>query len=147
MDYYKSRATASHNLLYLRITLLIDVVRQRQECFLFEPWILGLVEGEDSHLEASILPDDLGGVFIRVEGVHQDERNVSIVSFVQMLDLKYVRICSEVVNIKSTKDGSLCYAFSTSLEFKLLAYLLYCQIQEGQVVPDWNNRLWALATH
>ena len=86
--------------MYLRVTFLIDVVRQRQECFLFEPRILGLVEGEDPDLEPSVLPDDLGGVFIRVEGVHQDERNVSIVSFVQMLDLKYVRICSEVVDIR-----------------------------------------------
>ena len=115
MDYYKTRATASHNLLYLRISLLINIVRQGQECFLFKPRILGLVEGEDPDLEASILPDDLGGVFIRVEGVHQDERNVSIVSFVQMLDLKYVRICSEVVNIKSTKNGSLSVFYITRI--------------------------------
>ena len=115
VDYYRTRATASHNLLYLRISLLINIVRQGQECFLFKPRILGLVEGEDPDLEASILPDDLGGVFIRVEGVHQDERNVSIVSFVQMLDLKYVRICSESSTYKSTKNGSLNVLYITRI--------------------------------
>jgi hypothetical protein len=52
------------------------------------PWVPALVEGEDAHVEARVLADNLLGVVVSVERVHEDEGNVATVRLVQGLDLK-----------------------------------------------------------
>lgn len=49
--------------------------------------VLGLVEGEDVNVVALVLLDDVGGVLVGVEGVHEDEGHVDIVGAVEVLDL------------------------------------------------------------
>ena len=46
-----------------------------------------LVEGQDSNPEPGVLPDQLVGLLVRVEGVHEDQRNVGVVALVQPFDL------------------------------------------------------------
>ena len=46
-----------------------------------------MVEGLDGDVEAGILPDDLHGVLVSVEAVHQDQRHVGVVLLVEELDL------------------------------------------------------------
>lgn len=46
----------------------------------------GLVEGVDVQLQAFVLADDLLCVIVRVEGVHQYQRYVAFVRFVQVLE-------------------------------------------------------------
>jgi hypothetical protein len=52
------------------------------------PWVPALVEGEDAHVEARVLADDLLGVIVSVKRVHEDEGNVATVRLVQALNLK-----------------------------------------------------------
>lgn len=49
--------------------------------------VLGLVESEDVNVVALVLLDNVRGVLVGVERVHQDEGNVDIVSTVKELDL------------------------------------------------------------
>ena len=47
-----------------------------------------LVEGVDVDLVVFVLLQDLLGVFVGVEGVHEDERHVGVERFVQVLKHK-----------------------------------------------------------
>ena len=49
--------------------------------------ISGLVECEDPDPEPCVFPDQFQGLFVGVEGVHQDQRHVGIVTFVQPFNL------------------------------------------------------------
>ena len=53
-----------------------------------DPGVSRLVEGQDSDPEPCVLPDQLEGLLVGVEGVHEDERNVGVVAFVQPFDLE-----------------------------------------------------------
>ena len=51
-----------------------------------------LVESADVDIEARILPDDLVGVLICVETVHEDQGNICLVFLVEILNLLYCQI-------------------------------------------------------
>ena len=78
--------------------------RHRHQALLVDPRVAGLVEGADAHVEPGIFPamnvrtgllslpgldspDDLVGVLVRVEAVHQDQGHVGVVPLVEELDL------------------------------------------------------------
>jgi len=86
-------------------------LRNRHEGLLVDAGVAGLVEGADLDVEPFVFADDFRGVFVGVEGVHQDQGNVGVISRVQVLDL------------------------------------LHSQVQEGEVPPDCNDGLRALAPH
>ena len=56
-----------------------------QQCDQEERQSPALVEGVDGDLDLTVFPQQFGGVFICVEGVHQHQRHVYIVHFVQVL--------------------------------------------------------------
>ena len=85
--------------------------RHRHHGLLTDARVAGLVEGLDGDVEAGIFPDDLHGVLVSVEAVHQDQRDVGVVLLVEELDLL---------------DG---------------------EVQEGEVVPHWDDGLWSAAAH
>lgn len=49
--------------------------------------IAGLVEGHDINVVTLVLLDDVLGVIISVEGVHEDEWHIDIISSVEVFDL------------------------------------------------------------
>ena len=65
----------------------VGVLGNGEERVLCDPGVPGLVEGEDINIVALVLFDDVGGVIIGVERIHQDERDVDTVDSVQVLDL------------------------------------------------------------
>ena len=52
----------------------------RHERVPVDPRVARLLEGFDPHLEPGIFPDDFLGVGVSEEGVHQEERNIRLVS-------------------------------------------------------------------
>lgn len=78
--------------------LQIVVVRvwDRQERVLEDSRELGLVESSHSDPVALVLLDDLGGVGVGVERVHQQERHVGVVSAVQVLNLSHGQVQERV---------------------------------------------------
>jgi len=67
--------------------LRVGVLGSGEEGVLKNTGELGLVEGEDVDVVALVFLDDVGGVLVGVEGVHQDEGHVDIVGAVEVLDL------------------------------------------------------------
>ena len=55
--------------------------------YLVYPGVSGLVEGVDGDVEARVLSDDLVGVLVRVEAVHEDQGHVGRVLLVEELYL------------------------------------------------------------
>ena len=54
--------------------------------------VAALVEGADGDVEAGVLPDDLHGVLVRVEAVHEDEGHVGVVLLVEELNLLHRQV-------------------------------------------------------
>ena len=54
--------------------------------------VAALVEGADGDVEAGVLPDDLHGVLVRVEAVHEDEGHVGVVLLVEVLYLLHGQV-------------------------------------------------------
>ena len=54
--------------------------------------VAALVEGADGDVEAGVLPDDLHGVLVRVEAVHEDEGHVGVVLLVEELYLLHGQV-------------------------------------------------------
>lgn len=59
----------------------------RKKCLLEDTRVARLVEGGDAKLLVGILLDDAEGIFVCVEGGHEDEGNVNTVSGVEVFDL------------------------------------------------------------
>ena len=53
-----------------------------------DPGISGLVEGQDPDPESCVLADQLEGLLVGVERVHQDQRDVGVVTLVQPFNLE-----------------------------------------------------------
>ena len=68
----------------------LRLVRRRvpwhgEERFLVDARVSGLVEGEDLDVMICVLLDDALRVFVRVERVHEDERHIDTILFVEVL--------------------------------------------------------------
>lgn len=74
-------------LVYIRINVLshIVVLGHRQQRVAADTRKTALIECVDLHLKSFVFPRHLFGVFVGIEGVHQDERNVGVVCFVETL--------------------------------------------------------------
>lgn len=59
--------------------------RNGEEGLLADTGVTGLVEGEDLDVVVGILLDDTLSLIVGIERVHQDERDVGLVSFVEVL--------------------------------------------------------------
>lgn len=70
------------------IIMNIGVLSDRQQTLPVDPRVAGLVERVYVQLQAFVLADHLLRVLVSVERVHQDERDVTFVRFVQMLEKK-----------------------------------------------------------
>jgi len=67
--------------------LRVERLGCRKEGILEDTREARLVEGHDVDAVALVLLDDVGGVVVGVEGVHQDERYVDVVCAIEVLDL------------------------------------------------------------
>lgn len=67
--------------------LRVGALGSGEEGVLEHTRVLGLVEGEDVNVVALVLLDDVCGVLVGVEGVHEDEGDVDVVGAVEELDL------------------------------------------------------------
>ena len=76
----------------LEVPLRLDVLGDGHERLLVDPGVSALVEGEDAHAEAGVLLDDLVGLLVRVERVHEDEGHVGVVLLVERLDLLHGQV-------------------------------------------------------
>ena len=56
----------------------------------------GLVERVDLDVHVRVLAEDFGSVFVRVEGVHQNQRHVRVVLLVQILHVKTPNLLIEL---------------------------------------------------
>ena len=71
----------------------LDIIRDvtslgnGRHCLLADPRIAALVECPDGDVEAGILPDDLHGVLVCIEAVHQNQRNIGRIFLVEILNL------------------------------------------------------------
>jgi len=66
--------------------------RSREEGFLVDTRVTRLVESHEFDTVVRVLLDDSCGIFISVERVHEDERNVDVVSRVEVLSTARKRI-------------------------------------------------------
>ena len=64
----------------------------RHQALPVDAGVARLVEGGDGDVEAGILPDDLHGVLVRVEAVHEDEGHVGGVLLVEELYLLHCQV-------------------------------------------------------
>ena len=74
--------------LRFRVLLSPDVICDGHVGLSVDAGVSRLVEGQDSNPEPGVLPHQLEGLLVGVEGVHEDERNVGVVAFVQPFDLE-----------------------------------------------------------
>ena len=58
-----------------------------EKSLLQDTWVARLIEGSDAELLVRILLDDAQGIFVCVERRHQDQRNVDLMSGIEVLDL------------------------------------------------------------
>ena len=65
----------------------VEVLGDGEERVLVDSGVSGLVEGEDVDVVALILLDDGSGIVVGVEGVHEEERDVDVISAVEVLNL------------------------------------------------------------
>ena len=77
-----------HHHLRFYVFLGPDIPCDRHQRFLVNPRVAALVEGDDPDIKARVLPDDLLCVLVRVERVHEDQRDVGAKRLVQTLDLR-----------------------------------------------------------
>lgn len=63
-----------------------------------------LVEGHDLDVVVGILLNDTSGIIVRIERVHEDERNVDLVFGVEVLDLSNTEI-QESHSLSDFNDG------------------------------------------
>lgn len=73
-----------------RIPSLLTIIRRnrhRQQRILIDPRETALIEGDNADTVLTVLLDDLAGFGVGVEGVHQDERDIDLVGFVEELHL------------------------------------------------------------
>lgn len=75
----------------------------RQQGFPIDPGVTRLIEGMDLKLQTLVFPDHFLRVLISVERVHQDQGNVALIGFVQMLKKK-----KNIINLKVTP--SVCHS-------------------------------------
>lgn len=56
-----------------------------EERVFVDTWVSGLVKGEDLDIVVGVFLDDALGVLVRIERVHQNERNVDLVFLIEVL--------------------------------------------------------------
>lgn len=91
----------------------------------------GLVKRQDIKRRALVLLNDAVRLNVRVERVHQNERDTGEVFLVEMLRARCLE--RNIAHMHSIQ--------STYLD------LLHSQVEERQTVSDFNGTLWANATH
>ena len=62
-----------------------------EERLLVDSWVSGLLKGEDVDVVVLVFLNDSGSVFVGVERVHEDERNVNVVFGVEVLTSAIIR--------------------------------------------------------
>ena len=67
--------------------VIIHTFGAREESFLVDTGITGLVEGGDAELLVCVLFDDTESIVVSVEGGHEDERDIYATCGVEVLDL------------------------------------------------------------
>ena len=78
--------------LYLNIVVNGARLGDRGHGLLADAGVAALVEGADGDVEAGVLPDDLHGVLVRVEAVHEDEGHVGGILLVKVLYLLHRQV-------------------------------------------------------
>ena len=111
--------------------LRVGVLGGGEERVLEDTGELGLVEGEDVDVVALVLLDDVGGVLVGVEGVHQDEGNVDIVGAVEVLDLTDGKV-EEGHAIADLNDGLGTDAAHGGTETTV-------KLEDGELVKELNR--------
>lgn len=86
------------------VQVIVKRVWHRQQGVLENSGETRLVEGSDPDSVALVFLDNLGSVGVRVEGVHQKKRHVSVVLSVQVLNLSHRQV-QEGVAVSHLNDG------------------------------------------
>ena len=87
-----SSMSKSKPFLRVDVALSVEVLGYGQQRLLVNSWIARLIEGQDAHLQARVLFDDLVCLLVGVERVHENEGDVGIVLLVQGLDLLHSQV-------------------------------------------------------
>ena len=92
-----------------------------------DPRVSGLVEGQDPNPESGVLADQLEGLLVGVERVHQDQRNVRVVTLVEPFNLR-----------------KKCSKFNFKAKFLLVQYLyvLTFQYSNKETKKNCYNDFW-----
>lgn len=113
------------------VQVVIEGVRDRQKRVLEDSWESGLVEGSHSDSVALVLLDDLGGVSISVERVHQKKWHVGIVFSVQVLNLSNRQV-QEGVTVSHFNDRLWANATHGGTQTTV-------QLQDGQLGKTFGD--------
>lgn len=110
--------------------------RTRQEGLLVYSGIPRLLKSENVDVMVLVFLDDPCGIFVGVERVHQDERDVDVVFRVEVLNVS--------PNFHSSTQASSASRLGESLAHLDLSD---GEIKESHIVSNFNDRLWTHTTH
>ena len=69
------------------LLVIVCALRARKKSLLVDSRVSRLIEGGNAQLLIGILLDDPEGIFVSVEGCHQDKRDIDVVGGIEMFDL------------------------------------------------------------
>jgi len=111
--------------------LRVGALRRREEGVLEHTGVLGLVEGQDVDVVTLVLLDDVCGVLVGVERVHQNEGDVDIVGAVEVLDLADGQV-KERHAVANLDDGLGADAAHGGTETTV-------ELQDGELAEELNR--------
>jgi hypothetical protein len=69
------------------LLVIVCALRAGKKSLLVDSRVTRLIEGGDAQLLIGILLDDPEGIFVSIEGCHQDKRDIDVVGGIEMFDL------------------------------------------------------------